>query len=161
MDDKTPFVNSILTFWQHTYFARKHDSKLNLIGEFLEQQKGGHLHPSLQELLNKHQRGLIVCFRQLSTFTLPASHEKDRMLQKLSSATDLVLWNTMIPRPSVGQCSHRCFFIFLPTAVIPGSHSFILCSRWPHASWKLLHPDWGKGSEHNCVVFAAWMLLYF
>lgn len=41
-----------------------------------EQKKGGHLRPSQQELLNKPRRGLIVCFRQLSTSTLPASPEK-------------------------------------------------------------------------------------
>lgn len=101
MDDNTPFLNSILTltlltFWQHIYFAGKHDSKLNLIGR---KQKGGHLHPSLQQWLNKHQRGLVVCFCQLCTFTLPVSHEKDWMLQNWFSETQWfhgqVLANTL------------------------------------------------------------------
>ena len=68
-----------------------------------------------------HRRGLRVCFRQLPTSALPASHVKNQMLQEASSGSDLDRSNTTIPWPSAGQRSRSRVFVFVfYIAVIPG-----------------------------------------
>lgn len=103
----------------------KDESEFEAKGDFEQQCKEGWTPPFQQVLLNMHRRGLRVCFRQLPTSALPASHVKHQMLQEASSGSDLESSNMMILWPSAGQCSQRrfTFFFFFSTpfiALIPG-----------------------------------------
>lgn len=124
--NKTKMQNRNLSHHHSLLGPGKDESEFDRKGDFEQQCKEGWTPPFQQVLLNMHRRGLRVCFRQLPTSALPASHVKHQMLQEASSGSDLERSNIMIPWPSAGQRSQRRFFLSLLLSYLACNHSFQL-----------------------------------